>query len=108
MVESTRLISFRLQRLNLAYNSLFYNGIPQSLRINQLFCVPLCFIFKEQFDNESVKLRQTEEAISLKEKKYESIIAIKEDEIRHLKEILNFMPVPSYEKEVRMLKHTQI
>lgn len=62
-------------------------------------------LLKEQFDNESVKLRQTEEAISLKEKKYESIIAIKEDEIRHLKEILNFMPVPSYEKEVGSEKH---
>ncbi|KAJ6660838.1 hypothetical protein lerEdw1_017464 [Lerista edwardsae] len=63
---------------------------------------------KEQLENESVKLKQTEEASNLKEKKYESIIAIKEDEIRHLKEInkvLNCMPVPSYEKEVRSEKH---
>lgn len=67
----------------------------------------VCFIFKEQLENECVKLKQTEEASNLKEKKYESIIAIKEDEIRHLKEInevLNCMPVPSYEKEVRMLE----
>ncbi|XP_066468181.1 TRAF family member-associated NF-kappa-B activator isoform X2 [Tiliqua scincoides] len=62
-------------------------------------------LLKEQLENASVKLRQTEEASNIKEKKYESIIAVKEDEIRHLKEIVNFMPVPSYEKEVRSEKH---
>ncbi|XP_042335872.1 TRAF family member-associated NF-kappa-B activator isoform X2 [Sceloporus undulatus] len=46
---------------------------------------------KEQLASESVKLKQTEEENNLKEKKIESIITIKEDEIRHLKKQLKGM-----------------
>lgn len=75
----------------------------------------LCvFVFKEQLENESVKLQQTEEESSLKEKKFESIITVKEDKIRHLKKQLkeiteapNCTRIPRYEKEVRILKRHQ-
>ncbi|XP_053134322.1 TRAF family member-associated NF-kappa-B activator isoform X2 [Hemicordylus capensis] len=67
---------------------------------------------KEQLENESIKLKQTEEESNLKEKKFESVITIKEDEIRHLKKQLkeineaqNCMHVPRYEKEGRSEKH---
>ncbi|XP_074857141.1 TRAF family member-associated NF-kappa-B activator isoform X2 [Carettochelys insculpta] len=42
-------------------------------------------VLKEQFETESIKLKQTEEENSLKEKKLKSIIAIQEDKIRLLK-----------------------
>ncbi|XP_008117344.2 TRAF family member-associated NF-kappa-B activator [Anolis carolinensis] len=65
-------------------------------------------LLKEQLESESVKLKQTEDENNLKEKKFEAIITIKEDEIRHLKKQLkeineaqNFMQVPRYEKEAR-------
>ncbi|XP_033021725.1 TRAF family member-associated NF-kappa-B activator isoform X1 [Lacerta agilis] len=67
---------------------------------------------KEQLEGESVKLKETEEESNLKERKFESIIAIKEDEIRLLKKQLkeiseaqNSMPGPRNEKEARNGKH---
>ncbi|XP_061464641.1 TRAF family member-associated NF-kappa-B activator isoform X2 [Rhineura floridana] len=70
-------------------------------------------LLKEQLESESIKLKQTEEESNLKEKKFESIITIKEDEIRHLKKQLkerneaqDCMLVPRYEKEARNEKHT--
>uniref|UniRef100_A0A8D0EF26 TRAF family member associated NFKB activator n=1 Tax=Salvator merianae TaxID=96440 RepID=A0A8D0EF26_SALMN len=69
-------------------------------------------LLKEQLENESVKLKQTEEESDLKEKKYESVIAIKEDEIRHLKRQLkemkeahNCMQLSRYKKEAKSEKH---
>lgn len=107
----------RLLRLNLAYNNLFYNDIPQSLKINQLcslfLCVCMWFFFKEQLESESVKLKKTEEDSNLKEKKFESIITAKEDEIKNLKKQLkeineaqNCVQVSRYEKEVRKFGDT--
>ncbi|XP_062972553.1 TRAF family member-associated NF-kappa-B activator [Elgaria multicarinata webbii] len=69
-------------------------------------------LLKEQLESESVKLKQTEEESNLKEKKFESIITVKEDEIRHLKkqlkernEVQNCMQLPRYEKEAKSEKH---
>lgn len=66
---------------------------------------------KEQLESESVKLKKTEEDSNLKEKKFESIITAKEDEIRNLKKQLkeineaqNCIQVSRYEKEVRKFR----
>lgn len=62
-------------------------------------------------ESESVKLKKTEEDSNLKEKKFESIITAKEDEIRNLKkqlkeinEVQNCIQVSRYEKEVRKFR----
>ncbi|KAM3853740.1 LOW QUALITY PROTEIN: TRAF family member-associated NF-kappa-B activator [Vipera latastei] len=66
----------------------------------------------EQLESESIKLKKTEEDSNLKEKKFESIITAKEDEIRNLKKQLkeineaqNCIQVSRYEKEARSEKH---
>lgn len=66
------------------------------------------FCFKEQLEIGNIKLKQTEEDNSFKEKEFESVLAIKEDEIRLLKKQLkeiskaqNCTQVLRYEKEVR-------
>ncbi|XP_034282059.1 TRAF family member-associated NF-kappa-B activator isoform X2 [Pantherophis guttatus] len=69
-------------------------------------------LLKEQLESESVKLKKTEEDSNLKEKKFESIITAKEDEIKNLKKQLkeineaqNCVQVSRYEKEARSEKH---
>ncbi|XP_070587736.1 TRAF family member-associated NF-kappa-B activator isoform X2 [Erythrolamprus reginae] len=69
-------------------------------------------LLREQLESESVKLKKTEEDSNLKEKKFESIITAKEDEIRNLKrqlkemnEVQNCIQVSRYEKEARSEKH---
>ncbi|XP_007427628.1 TRAF family member-associated NF-kappa-B activator isoform X1 [Python bivittatus] len=69
-------------------------------------------LLKEQLENESIKLKKTEEDSNLKEKKFESIITVKEDEIRNLKKQLkeineaqNCIQVSRHEKEARSEKH---
>ncbi|ETE71245.1 TRAF family member-associated NF-kappa-B activator [Ophiophagus hannah] len=69
-------------------------------------------LLKEQLESESVKLKKAEEDSNLKEKKFESIITAKEDEIRNLKKQLkeineaqNYIQVSRYEKEARSEKH---
>ncbi|XP_044273535.1 TRAF family member-associated NF-kappa-B activator isoform X1 [Varanus komodoensis] len=59
---------------------------------------------KEQLESESGKLKQTEEESNLKEKKFESIITVKEDEIRNLKKQLKEIN-EAFEKETRSEKH---
>ncbi|XP_034282012.1 TRAF family member-associated NF-kappa-B activator isoform X1 [Pantherophis guttatus] len=70
------------------------------------------YIPLEQLESESVKLKKTEEDSNLKEKKFESIITAKEDEIKNLKKQLkeineaqNCVQVSRYEKEARSEKH---
>uniref|UniRef100_A0A2D4HRS5 UBZ1-type domain-containing protein n=1 Tax=Micrurus lemniscatus lemniscatus TaxID=129467 RepID=A0A2D4HRS5_MICLE len=69
-------------------------------------------LLKEQLESESIKLKKAEEDSNLKEKKFESIITAKEDEIRNLKKQLkeineaqNCIQVSRYEKEARSEKH---
>ncbi|KAJ7345715.1 hypothetical protein JRQ81_001665, partial [Phrynocephalus forsythii] len=67
---------------------------------------------KEQLESENVKLKQTEEEHNLNRKKYESILTIKEDEIRQLRKQLkeineaqNCTQITKYQKEGRSEKH---
>nr|XP_020653996.1 TRAF family member-associated NF-kappa-B activator isoform X1 [Pogona vitticeps]XP_020653997.1 TRAF family member-associated NF-kappa-B activator isoform X1 [Pogona vitticeps]XP_020653998.1 TRAF family member-associated NF-kappa-B activator isoform X1 [Pogona vitticeps] len=69
-------------------------------------------LLKEQLESESVKLKQSEEESNLKKKKYESVLTIREDEIRQLKKQLkeineaqNCAQITKYEKEGRSEKH---
>ncbi|XP_027674855.2 TRAF family member-associated NF-kappa-B activator isoform X2 [Chelonia mydas] len=69
-------------------------------------------LLKEQLETEGIKLKQTEEENTLKENKLVSIIAIKEEEIRFLKnrlkeksEAQDCIHMPIYEMEI---KHTKI
>ncbi|XP_060113054.1 TRAF family member-associated NF-kappa-B activator [Heteronotia binoei] len=66
---------------------------------------------KEQLEIGSIKLKQTEEDNNFKEKEFESVIAVKEDEIRFLKKQLkeiskaqNCTQVLRYEKEAKSNK----
>ncbi|XP_032067233.1 TRAF family member-associated NF-kappa-B activator isoform X2 [Thamnophis elegans] len=68
-------------------------------------------LLKEQLESESIKFKKIEEDSNLKEKKFESIITAKEDEIRNLKKQLkerseaqNCLQVSRYEKEARSEK----
>lgn len=78
------------------------------LRAWKLFtCAVRVFCFKEQLEIGSIRLKQTEENSNVKEKEFESVIAVKEDEIRLLKKQLkeiskaqNCAQVLRYEKEV--------
>ncbi|XP_032659452.1 TRAF family member-associated NF-kappa-B activator isoform X2 [Chelonoidis abingdonii] len=69
-------------------------------------------LLKEQLETESIKLKKTEEENILKENKLVSIIAVKEEEIRFLKnrlkeksEAQDCIQMPMYEMEI---KHTKI
>lgn len=69
-------------------------------------------LLKEQLETESIKLKETEEENILKENKLVSIISVKEEEIRFLKnrlkeksEAQDCIQMPMYEMEI---KHTKI
>ncbi|XP_053900278.1 TRAF family member-associated NF-kappa-B activator isoform X1 [Malaclemys terrapin pileata] len=69
-------------------------------------------LLKDQLETESIKLKETEEENILKENKLVSIIAVKEEEIRFLKnrlkeksEAQDGIHMPMYEMEI---KHTKI
>uniref|UniRef100_A0A8C8RI07 TRAF family member associated NFKB activator n=1 Tax=Pelusios castaneus TaxID=367368 RepID=A0A8C8RI07_9SAUR len=69
-------------------------------------------LLKEQLETESIKLKQSEEENNLKEKKFISIIASKDEEIRFLKnrlkeisEAQDYIKMPICEMEI---KHTNI
>uniref|UniRef100_A0A8D0HD26 TRAF family member associated NFKB activator n=1 Tax=Sphenodon punctatus TaxID=8508 RepID=A0A8D0HD26_SPHPU len=68
-------------------------------------------LLKEQFKNESIKLRRIEEESSLRENKLESIIAVMEEKIRFLRnrlkevsEAQNCIQMPRYEFEAKSEK----